>query len=142
MHNIQDTTIFIQVSLRQVELGIGNFIHIPTTLSKVDYLSWVDQFEFVMISMTPREVVSYATIIRPFDIVTWCLLGKSTLVMIMVLILINMVTGQSQTLFKCKLRTFTTAITHAMKQNLLSTQLSDFHSPYFFKRMCLRTGIN
>ena len=97
------STSIIQVSLRHVDVGIGNLIHIPTTLSKVDYMSWVDQFEFVMISMNPREVVSYDTIIRPFDLPSWCLLGKSTLVMIMVLILINMVTGQSTTLYKCEL---------------------------------------
>ena len=91
----------IQVSQRQFDVGIGNFIHIPATLSKADYMSWVGQYEFVMISINAREVVSYDAIIRPFDLPTWCLLGKSTLVMIMVLILINLVTGQSTTLYKC-----------------------------------------
>ena len=55
-----------------------------------------------MVSLTPREVVSYDAIARPFDLPTWCLLAKSTLVMIMVLLLINLVTGQSTTLYKCE----------------------------------------
>ena len=35
--------IIIQVSERQFDVGIGVFIHIPATLSKADYMSWVGQ---------------------------------------------------------------------------------------------------
>ena len=84
-------------------MGLGQVTHTHSTLSLIDYMAWISQFEFIMISMTPREIVSYTTLIRSFDMITWGFLVGSLFSSIILLIVIGFVTGQTNYMQKGKL---------------------------------------
>lgn len=69
-------------------------------------MAWIDQFEFIIISVAPRELVSYKTLIRPFDTTTWSFLAGSISSAILLLIVINSVTEGKNYLQKGKLGYF------------------------------------
>ena len=71
-------------------------------LSLIDYMAWINQFDTKMISVEPGEIISYKTIVGPFDIPTWFLLGASVLLVIVVLIVINAVTKETNYMQKGK----------------------------------------
>ena len=69
-----------------MELGLGYITLSDKRLSQVDFLSWMGELEFVMVTARPKEVQSYMTLIRPLDLYTWCFLAGSSLLMVMVLL--------------------------------------------------------
>ena len=65
-------------------------------------MAWINQFDFVMISVEPGEITSYKTIVNPFDIPTWSFLVGSILLAIVILIVINAVRGETNYMQKGK----------------------------------------
>ena len=67
-------------------MGLGYVTLSDRRLSQVDFLSWMGELEFVMVSARLKEVTtSYTTVVRPLDMHTWCFLGVSLLLIMMVL---------------------------------------------------------
>ena len=68
-----------------MDLGIGYITLSHERLSQVDFLSWMGQLEFVMVSARPKAVQSYTTLVRPLDMHSWCFLAGSSLMMVTML---------------------------------------------------------
>ena len=68
-----------------MDLGIGYITLFHERLSQVDFLSWMGQLEFVMVSARPKAVQSYTTLVRPLDMHSWCFLAGSSLMMVTML---------------------------------------------------------
>lgn len=67
-------------------MGLGHITLSDARLSQVDFLSWMGELEFVMVTARPKEVQSYTTLIRPLDLYTWGFLAGSSLLMVIVLL--------------------------------------------------------
>ena len=68
-----------------MDLGIGYITLFRERLSQVDFLSWMGQLEFVMVSARPKAVQSYTTLVRPLDLYSWCFMAGSSLMMVTML---------------------------------------------------------
>ena len=56
---------------KQSEIGIGQIYFASHNYKLVDYLHFMYDQPYIMISARPREISSYDTISYPFDIYTW-----------------------------------------------------------------------
>ena len=60
-----------QTHLKIAEIGVGQATIAPYRYAKVDYLPWIYNYEFEVQSARPTPVVSFDTLIFPFDKYTW-----------------------------------------------------------------------
>ena len=65
-------------------------------------MAWINQFDFIMISVEQEELISYKTIVNPFDIPTWFFLAGSIPLAVVLLIVINAVTEETNYMQKGK----------------------------------------
>ena len=71
----------MQVHTKQSEIGIGQATIVPYRYKLVEYLPWQFQWHFVVQSQKPFEIVTFNSLLRPFDNITWgLLLGFSVFV--------------------------------------------------------------
>ena len=59
-----------QVSTKESDIGIGQSVF-GSYHDEVDYLDYMYERQIVMLSGKPRPIVTYDTIIHPFDVHTW-----------------------------------------------------------------------
>ena len=59
--------------IKQSEIGMGQIGFTLYKYKMVDYLHYMYESPFFMFSRKAREIVSYDTIIHPFDIYVWAL---------------------------------------------------------------------
>ena len=59
-----------QVSTKESDIGIGQSVF-GSYHDEVDYLDYMYERQIVMLSGKPRPIVTYDTIIHPFDVQTW-----------------------------------------------------------------------
>ena len=101
---------------KQSELGIGQTGFASHRYNRVSYLPWMYMYNFVFLSKVPLPIVTYDTLIYPFDYFIWSFCATFTLVMFMVLATFQGVwayaSGESnpvgwlfQGIFLCKLLT-------------------------------------
>ena len=67
-------------------MGISTVSYMLYRANLVDYLGWMNQHEFVMISLQPNEVPSYTTLISPFGPYLWMSLIGSIVIIIILLV--------------------------------------------------------
>ena len=99
LHSLNSAVTF-KVSERNVQAGIGYVTISHDRLLKVDFLSWMGELEFVMITASPKEVSSYLTLFRPLDSYTWCFLTVLFLLMVMLLFTIYSTTSNKKVLHR------------------------------------------
>ena len=60
-----------QVSEKKSELGIGQLAIISHRYDKVDYLPFMYNVPFIMGSGIPKPIVTFDSIVYPFDLQVW-----------------------------------------------------------------------
>ena len=68
-------------------MGVSTVSYMLYRAKLVDYLGWMNQHEFVMISLNPQEVPSYTTLFSPFGLYVWMSLIGSIAIMIILLVI-------------------------------------------------------
>ena len=76
----------LQVHTKESEIGIGFTVVTLFRYKFIEYLPWMNFYNFEVQSKRPEEIVSYDALIYPFDKYTWYLTCVSTLVVFLVLI--------------------------------------------------------
>ena len=77
---------FFQVHTKESEIGIGFTVVTLFRYKFIEYLPWMNFYNFEVQSKKPEEIVSYDALIYPFDKYTWYFSSLSTLVVFLVLI--------------------------------------------------------
>ena len=78
----------IQVSTKESELGIGQLVFQPHRYKVVNYLPFMFESDLIVQSARPKPIVSYDSIVYPFDTYVWiftfaCIMAQFFLLQIM-----------------------------------------------------------
>ena len=79
----------LQVHTKESEIGIGFTVVTLFRYKFIEYLPWMNFYNFEVQSKKPEPIVSYDALIYPFDKYTWYLTTLSTLLVFLVLIIIQ-----------------------------------------------------
>ena len=78
----------MQVSRKQSEIGIGQVFFNIDRFRVVEYLPHMYMYEIIWMGKNPEEIISYETIIHPFDYYVWAFIfGFTTLAFITLIIM-------------------------------------------------------
>ena len=71
VYNIIFFSSHIQVSTKQSEIGIGQMYFVLYNYKMVDYLHFMYEHAFFLVSRKPQQIASYDTIVHAFDLYVW-----------------------------------------------------------------------
>ena len=92
--NVMDTNCITLPSLNQVhkkayEIGLGGVSISPNRYKWIEYFPWMYTYEFPVQSRKPEQIVSFDTLVYPFDGYVWCFTLSFTVGMFLVFIFIQ-----------------------------------------------------
>ena len=84
---------------KQSEAGIGQTVFALYRYKMVDYLQYMYDYPYSMFSQKPREIVSYDTLIYPFDnyvwAFTWCMIISQFVLLLFIQNMWSIASGKS-----------------------------------------------
>ena len=78
---------FVKVSTKQSEMGIGQTFLRHYRYKLVDFLHFMYVHQLLITTGQPKEIVSYDTIVYPFDIYVWGFAG-GTIIVVFILLMV------------------------------------------------------
>ena len=82
-----------QANNREIDLSLTRDFYRPYISAQNDYLGIVGSYEFHTLSTPPEKTLDYATVVRPFDMYIWILIGVSLVIVMLAFILIETVSS-------------------------------------------------
>ena len=87
------TSPVFQANNREIDLSLVRDFYRPYINAQNDYLGTVGSYEFHTLSTPPEKTLDYATMVRPFDMYIWILIGVSLLIVMLTFIMIETVSS-------------------------------------------------
>ena len=76
------TSPLFQANNREIDVSLVREFYRPYISAQNDFLGTVGSYDFHTLSTPPEETLDYATVIRPFDMYIWILMGFSLVIVV------------------------------------------------------------
>ena len=83
------TSHVFQANDREVDLSFVREMYRPYINAQNDYLGTVGSYDFHTLSAPPETYLNYATMVKPYGVYMWALIGISLVVVMVTLIIIE-----------------------------------------------------
>ena len=82
-----------QSNNREIDVSLVREFYRPYISAQNDYLGTVGSYDFHTLSTPPEKTLDYATVMRPFDMYIWILMGVSLVIVVVTFIMIETVSS-------------------------------------------------
>ena len=85
------TSPVFQANDREVDLSFVREMYRPYINAQNDYLGTVGSYDFHTLSAPPETYLNYATMVKPYGVYMWALIGISLVVVMLTFIIIPLI---------------------------------------------------
>ena len=82
-----------QANSREIDVSLVRELYRPYISAQNDFLGTVGSYDYHTLSTQPEKTLNHATMVRPFDMYIWILIGVSLLIVMLTFIMIETVSS-------------------------------------------------